>query len=282
MNYLTYFEKQNKYFTTTVGFVLIGLIGLTDYLTGYELAFSVFYVIPISLVTWYASRQLGIVMSLASAIVWLGADIGTGHTYSHPLIPIWNTLIRLAFYVFITLLLSALRNVTEHERELARKDYLTGAVNSRLFYELAQREIDRLQRYQHPLTLAYVDLDNFKSINDRFGHAEGDRVLCTVVSCARKYLRKTDVVARLGGDEFVFLLPETDQDSARVALTKIHARLLEEMRQNNWPITLSVGVLTCNSSAPYTTDELVRITDELMYSVKGDGKNDIVFSTYAG
>ncbi len=281
MNLLTYFEKQSKSYIVVTGFALIGVIGVADFLTGYELAFSVFYVIPISLVTSFTNRRLGLVTSLASAFVWLVADIATGHPYSYSLIQIWNTLIRLAFFVLITLLLSALRGATERERELARVDYLTGVANSRLFYELAQMEIDRCQRYGHPFTLAYVDLDNFKGVNDQFGHSIGDHVLRSVVSSARKHLRKTDVVARLGGDEFALLLPETDQESARGVLSRIQGNLLEEMRQSNWPITFSIGVLTC-SSAPYTTDELVRMADDLMYSVKRDGKNAIKYSTYEG
>lgn len=283
MNLLAILEKQSKpsYVLVLAGFVLTGLIGVVDFLMGYEMAFSVFYVLPVALVTWLTSRRLGLMTSLAGAFVWLGADVATGHPYSYPLIPIWNTLIRLAFFVIITLLLSALKRTTEREREFARIDNLTGAVNPRFFYDLAQMEIDRFQRYEHPFTLAYIDLDNFKTVNDQFGHPAGDQVLRIVASSARKYLRKTDVIARLGGDEFALLLPETNEESARVALSKIQDGLLEEMRLGNWPITFSIGVLTC-SAAPHTTEELVRMADELMYSVKHDSKNSIKYSTYAG
>jgi diguanylate cyclase (GGDEF)-like protein len=283
MNLLAILEKQSKpsYVLVLAGFVLTGLIGVVDFLMGYEMAFSVFYVLPVALVTWLTSRRLGLMTSLAGAFVWLGADVATGHPYSYPLIPIWNTLIRLAFFVIITLLLSALKRTTEREREFARIDNLTGAVNPRFFYDLAQMEIDRFQRYEHPFTLAYIDLDNFKTVNDQFGHPTGDQVLRIVASSARKYLRKTDVIARLGGDEFALLLPETNEESARVALSKIQDGLLEEMRLGNWPITFSIGVLTC-IAAPHTTEELVRMADELMYSVKHDSKNSIKYSTYAG
>ena len=164
---------------------------------------------------------------------------------------------------------------------MARIDYLTGAGNSRFLYNLVQLEIDRLQRYQHPLTLAYIDLDNFKTVNDRLGHAVGDQVLCAVVSSVKKNIRRTDSVARLGGDEFALLLPETNQESARVVLSKIQEDILEEMRINNWPVTVSIGVLTC-PVAPPSTDALVSMADELMYSVKRDGKNGVKYSTYVG
>ena len=218
MNFLSSLEKQSKPFWIVAGFALIGGVGILDFLTGYELAFSLFYLIPVALIAWLTSRRLGIVASLVSAIVWFIADIAAGSLYSHPFIYVWNTLIHLSFFVITALLLSTLRKVLEREREIAHIDYLTGAINSRLFYDFAQMEIDRIQRYEHPFTLAYIDLDNFKVVNDRFGHSVGDQALRTVVSATKKYLRKTDVVARLGGDEFVLLLPETNQESARVVL----------------------------------------------------------------
>ena len=281
MNYLAKLEKQNRLFLTFVGFALIGLIGIIDFLTGYEFSFSVFYVLPISLVTWLTSRRFGLLASLVSAGVWFSADTATGHPYSHPLIPVWNSFIRFVFFVIIALLLSALKRTMQRESELARTDHLTATVNLRFFYELAQMEIDRLHRYGHPFTLAYIDLDDFKAVNDQFGHATGDRVLHTVVVSIKKHMRKTDVCARLGGDEFALLLPETDQEFARLAMSKIQGELLKEMRQNNWSVTFSMGVLTCQV-APHTTDELVKMADELMYLVKHDSKNGIKYSTYAG
>jgi diguanylate cyclase (GGDEF)-like protein len=281
MNLLEKLERRSRSLLIALGFAIIGAIGLSDYLTGYEFAFSLFYVIPITLVTWFTGQRLGIIASLTSAMVWLVADAATGHPYSNPLIPIWNSLIRLSFFVIITMLLSTAREAMDREKELARTDSLTGAVNSRLFYELAQMEIDRSQRYEHPFTIAYIDLDNFKTVNDQFGHLIGDQVLRTVVSYAQAHLRRTDVIARLGGDEFALLLPETNQQAARIAISKLQSGLLEEMQKNDWPVTFSIGVLIC-SLAPHTADELVRKADELMYSAKHDSKNAIRYSTYVG
>lgn len=281
MNLLAKLEKKSRLFGATVGSVLIVCVGIIDYLTGYEFAFSLFYLIPISLVTWVAGRRLGIAASLASAIVWLFTDVAAGHSYLRLIFYVWNFLIELGFFVTVTLLLSALRRALEHERALANTDYLTTAVNSRFFFDMVQKEIDRAQRYKRPFTLAYIDIDNFKTVNDRFGHMAGDQVLRSVVKHARKYLRKTDVVARLGGDEFALLLPETGQESAQVVLSKIQREILEGMRQSNWSITISAGVLTC-VHAPHTSDEIIGIADDLMYSVKRENKNGIKYSVYAG
>jgi diguanylate cyclase (GGDEF)-like protein len=281
LNFLVSLEKRSKLFWIVVGFALIGGVGILDFLTGYEFAFSLFYLIPISLVTWLTGRRLGIVASLASAGVWLISDMAAGNLFSQPVIYAWNTLMGLGFFVIVALLLSTLRRALERERELAHTDYLTGALNSRFFFDLLQMEINRSQRYRHPFTIAYIDIDNFKTVNDLFGHTTGDQVLCAVVNQARKHLRKTDVVARLGGDEFAVLLPETNQESAQVVLSKLQCDILVEMQQSNWPVTLSIGVLTC-IDAPHTTDEIVRMVDDLMYSVKRGSKNAIKYSTYTG
>jgi diguanylate cyclase (GGDEF)-like protein len=279
MNFLDILEKLSLPFKRFLGFTLIGVIGTLDILTGYEMAFSIFYVMPISFAGWLMGRRIGILASLVSTLIWLLTDL-SGHIYANPIVPLWNTFVRLTFFCLTALLLSALKSAMEHEKALARTDYLTGAGNLRFFLELLQKEIDRSLRYKHPFTLIYIDLDNFKAVNDQFGHVVGDEVLRALVTYITTHVRKTDALARLGGDEFALLLPETTQESARVALMKLHGGLLEEMRQNKWPITFSIGVLTC--SAPLLkADELVKMADGLMYSVKYEGKNAITYSTYA-
>lgn len=274
------FKKRSRLFWAITGFTLIAGVGSVDFLTGYEFSFSLFYLLPISLTTWYVGIRLGFATSVVSAFVWLTADVYSGHLYSNILIPYWNTAIRFGFFLITTLLISALSKALEQEKELARIDNLTGAVNKRFFSELVQMEVDRSQRFKHTFTIAYVDLDNFKKVNDRFGHSEGDKVLVATVKQAKKQLRKTDVLARLGGDEFAFLLPETDEAESRIIIPRIQLSLLEEMSRNHWPVTFSIGVLTC-INIQISTDELIKQADDLMYSVKNNGKNSISYSVSA-
>lgn len=281
MKFLTNLEKRNRLFWIVVGFAFLGTVGILDFLTGYEYAFSFFYLFPISLITWFTGRRLGITASFAGALVWLITDVAAGHVYSQRFIYAWNTVIVLGVFVVVTLLLSTLKKTLENERILAHTDYLTGAMNSRLFFDLMQMEINRSQRYRHAFTIAYIDIDNFKAINDQLGHPTGDQVLRTLVDQVNMHLRKTDMIARLGGDEFALLLPETNQESAQVVLTKIQQDIQVGMQQNNWPVTFSIGVLTC-IQAPPTTSEIVRMVDDLMYAVKRGGKNAIQYSLYAG
>ena len=279
MNIPAALENRSLPFKIALGLALIAAIGSLDLFTGYELSFSLFYVIPISVVTWMVGRKFGILASIASAGVWLAADLASGHMYRHPLIPAWNTFIRLAVFIIITFLLSELLDTLKREKVLARTDYLTGAVNSRNFFELLQMEILRLQRYQRPFTLVYFDVDNFKSINDRLGHNTGDLVLRTVVTVTREQVRRTDIIARMGGDEFVILLPETDEHAARIVLAKLQSCLQAEMQAQNWGVTFSFGVLTC-AAATSSAEQYVRMVDELMYTVKHNNKNAAIYRTF--
>lgn len=275
------FENRSPLFWTIIGFTIVGLIGLFDYATGNELTVSLFYLIPILLVTWVVDRPTGFFTSFVSGLTLLIAEIAAGQIYSHPIFYFLNTLIRTSFYVVIVYLLSELQKSRREEQQAARTDFVTGAVNARYFNELLQMEISRIRRYPHPITLVYVDVDNFKAVNDLFGHTIGDDVLRCIATELKTQLRVTDTVARLGGDEFVMLLPSTRQQEARIVVSKVYTNLIETMRQRNWPVTFSMGAVTCEFS-PYSAEQLVNMADELMYEVKNSTKNDIRFRTWAG
>lgn len=279
MNIISFLQKRSKLFWGMIGFCLVPLFGCIDYLTGYEVSFSLFYLAPISLVTWFISKQWGLVISTFSAITWLIADIYSGQSYSNSLIYLWNTLIRFGFFIIVTLLISALKKEFSKEQELTRVDYVTGAVSVRNFYELAQKEINRSQRYGHPLTFAYIDIDNFKGINDQYGHSVGDRVLRTLVSIIKRQIRSTDTIARLGGDEFLLMLPETNQEQARALIPRINQSLADEKLHPTWSVTVSIGVVTYTDLLK-SVDDMVKMADELMYSVKTKGKNGVRYTEY--
>jgi diguanylate cyclase (GGDEF)-like protein len=157
---------------------------------------------------------------------------------------------------------------------MARTDYLTRVANSRYFAEIASHEIKRAGRYLHPFTVAYLDIDDFKSVNDRWGHSTGDQLLALVADTIRGNIRATDSIARLGGDEFVFLLPETGYDAASVVIQKVHQSLQAVMGGKGWPVTFSIGVVTFRTP-PDSVDGMIRAADAFMYSVKHSGKNRI-------
>lgn len=281
MSVAAFFERRSKPFWVTVGIVLVIILGIIDYFTGYDLNLSLFYLIPIFIVVWYTGGRMGLVFSFASTVVGFLANYLSGLTYSNPSIFVWNTVLRLGFYLVVSWLVATLKRTSTGNLELARTDYVTGAISVRYFYELAQSDIRRSQRYRRPITMAYIDLDNFKSVNDQLGHSTGDRVLRAVTDGIRRQVRNEDTLARLGGDEFALLLPETDCETARMVLNKIHASLVNEMLRNGWMVTFSVGVVTFKE-APKTVDEMVKMADNVMYSVKAAGKNGVKYGIYPG
>ncbi len=275
------FGKRSKFFWGSSGLLLVVLVGAIDYLTGYELSFSLFYLAPIMLVTWFTGRRLGLLVSAGSAITWFGADYLSGNRYSSISIYIWNTLIRLGFFLVVTLLISALQRAYKVNQDLVRTDYVTGAISVRHFYELARTEINRFRRYRHPFSLVYIDLDNFKSINDRLGHITGDKLLRVLTEQIKEHIRPTDSLARLGGDEFALLLPETRAEEIKPFVTRIHTRLVDVMVKNGWVVTFSMGAVTFNQ-VPKSVDEMIRLADGAMYSIKMKSKNGVSYRAYNG
>ncbi len=167
-----------------------------------------------------------------------------------------------------------LKESLERERSAARIDFLTGILNRRGFYEIAGSESQRSRRYKRPLSMVYVDLDNFKRVNDTLGHDAGDELLVQVAAVVHSEVRGTDTVGRLGGDEFAVLLPETDQADGKVVVEKLQRQLRKAMLEKKWPVTFSIGLISFQSP-PESTDEMVREADRVMYSAKLRGKNSV-------
>jgi diguanylate cyclase (GGDEF)-like protein len=249
-------------------------LGLADWLTGPEWGFSIFYLIPIAAATWYAGRRAGLFVSVLSAVAWFLADLYSGHRYSHPLIPYWNSLIRAGFFVTTTLALAALRRALESERRSSLSDYLTGVGNFRMFENLATLEISRSRRNGKPISVAYLDLDDFKAVNDSLGHKAGDSLLAEVATVLKASVRASDLVVRLGGDEFAVLMPETEQQGAEEVLRRIQAGLGQIGGQRTWPVHASIGLATF-LEPPADTQGFLKATDHLMYQAKQDGKNRV-------
>jgi diguanylate cyclase (GGDEF)-like protein len=156
---------------------------------------------------------------------------------------------------------------------------VTGAANSRAFFEQLDKELVRSIRYDHPFTVAYLDADNFKSINDQYGHSGGDALLRVVVDTVQASIRTTDLLARIAGDEFTLLLPETGRKESEQVIARVQKGLDEAMEANAWTMTFSMGVVTY-ASPPANMDSLLQIADDLMYSVKRAGKDGVRYAVY--
>ena len=278
MKIAEYLNRLPQPFCILICIALLILIGFLDHITGEEISFSVFYLVPVSIVTWRTREVIGVLFCILSAIVWFYADIMSGHVYSHNIIPYWNAFVRLCFFVIVSVLFTKFKTSLMHEKELSRTDSLTGLLNMRSFYELADREVNRHRRYKRPFTVAYIDLDNFKTVNDNFGHAVGNTLLKFVAETFKKEIRAIDLVARVGGDEFVIFLGETGREAAQIVFNKLQDQLIDAFDRNKWPVTLSIGAVTYNTP-PDKIDDMLRKADNLMYTAKNNGKNRVVYET---
>ncbi len=249
-------------------------IGYLDYIAGSELSFSIFYLLPLALCSWYTKPLVGWLYAVYSALIWFLADKLYGTAYSSEIILYWNSFVRFGFFSIIVHLLGLVKSRLSEEEKLADTDPLTGLNNRRSFNELAQLEVERSKRYQELFTLVYLDLDNFKRVNDTQGHEEGDNLLVCVSDVLKNNTRKTDVLARFGGDEFGILLPHSNMKTARNTVEKIKQLLEREMKKNNWAVSFSIGMVTLEKPVD-NIRELIKIADDIMYSVKKSGKSRI-------
>jgi diguanylate cyclase (GGDEF)-like protein len=255
----------------SAGIMVAGLSALASAI-GSDLAVAVFYLAPISLAAYFVGRRQGRWIAFLSALAWtlIGEAVIPTSTPVMTLVATGAT--RAVLFLVIAELLSALRIAFEHERTLARTDPLTGVANPRRFAEEVEREILRARRYRRPMTVMQLDLDGFKTVNDTRGHLAGDDLLRAVARGLREALRRTDLVARLGGDEFAVLLPETNDEAADLVLGKVRGALRAVFELGSWPVTASLGVVTC-AGPPDSVATLLERVDRLMYASKHAGKN---------
>lgn len=275
--FFTFIDNLPKSAYIILSFLLLALIGFIDYITGYEISISIFYTIPVSLVAWSLGRWAAVGVSLLSVLVWIGGDIAMGLTLGSPVILAWNTLSSFFILVIYSYFLSLIKHLYEKEKFSARYDPLTGISNRKNFFDVVSGEIKRAARYRYSVTVAYVDVDNFKKVNDTLGHDAGDALLVSIAGALRDNIRSFDLAARFGGDEFVLFMPSTDGPQAAQAVDKLRDVINELIARNGWPISLSIGVLTCYS--PHLPlEELIKRADDLMYKVKTSGKNRVHYA----
>jgi diguanylate cyclase (GGDEF)-like protein len=253
---------------------VVATIGYVDHLTGTEISFSIFYLLPVAFAFWQGDLWPGVATAAAGAAAWLIADLTAGHQYTHTVIPYWNALMRGLIFLAVGLLLVRLKGALERETRLATRDALTGIGNWRHFEVVAGRELGRAGRSSKPLSVAYIDLDNFKMVNDSLGHQAGDALLVSVASVLQESVRTIDCIARLGGDEFIVLMPETEREGARVVVERIRKVVVETLKDGHWPATVSVGLVTF-ARVPASIDEMIQTADDLMYRAKKGGKNSV-------
>jgi diguanylate cyclase len=173
--------------------------------------------------------------------------------------------------------IAQLESKLEEMSELAREDPLTHSMNRRGMMEALCREMRRSRRHGSPLSIAMIDIDNFKQLNDRLGHSAGDGALVHLVGIIRNTLRQMDVIARFGGEEFLLLLPSTGLDDAVSAVSRIQRELTKSIflyEHQRVLVTFSAGAALVGEED--SEDSLIRRADAALYQAKRQGKNRVV------
>jgi diguanylate cyclase (GGDEF)-like protein len=262
-------------------FLGVALVGVIDFASGVELRVGPLYYLPLSLAAWRLGRAWTAAAAGLCAASWVGSNYMAGLTYSNPRVWLVNVVAQGASFMAIGLLIATLKGALVRERELSRTDPLTSLLNGRAFYADAARVVALNRRTKRPATVACIDLDHFKKVNDTAGHHEGDRVLRAVADTILRCTRATDLAARMGGDEFVLLLPETGPQEARTTLERLQALLEETLAQTPGPVTASVGGVSF-LAMPDDVQTMVQAADRELYAAKAAGKRRVQLEVVGG
>lgn len=173
-----------------------------------------------------------------------------------------------------------IRRQLETERKQALTDFLTGVGNRRAFYQELANDIEELKEGHHSFSVALIDLDNFKRLNDTHGHDEGDRALQGIANALCAAVRGTDFVARIGGDEFATIHPGATLEDSRVIMERVRKNVLKVSAEHDWKLSVSIGICHCAdpelvATGACTVESILRVADNAMYKGKRAGKNQI-------
>lgn len=269
-HWLTRFSSR-----TIMALVLAGIvaIGIPDYYVGIEISLFIFYIFPVAIATWYIGRRAGYVAGFLSAIPSLIERLSQNYLSQRPAIMLWNVFLHIGTMLIFVNVFSRLVSHIRSEREFARIDLTTGLLNRRAFIEHLDYSVALLRREDIVFSVAYIDLDDFKAINDRHGHDEGDRVLRLIAGSLMHAARQNDIVARLGGDEFAMLICGANREQALLVLEKARLGLREALEREHRRVTCSIGCVAVQSVEP--VENIINAADQLMYRIKHGGKDGI-------
>lgn len=265
-----------------IGLVMAASVSVVDHalaeIFSYDFSLTPLYCLPVAVAAWIAGFRCGIAVAVGATAFDLSTTVISSHHRHGNSILLINVFFASGAYLGTAYVMAELRWHLERERKFSRLDPVTGVCNLRALNEAARSELERLRRYDRPVSIAYIDVDDFKCVNDTLGHGMGDKLLRLIGHAVKKELRALDVVARVGGDEFAILLPETDGERAHLVMSRIQREVYQVCKELlGRPLTLSIGVKTF-VQAPATVEDMLHDADQLMYTVKHDHKDAVAFA----
>ena len=248
-------------------------IAVADYVTGHQDHFSVFYMLPVMLATWGIGRFAGYTVGFGCAIIWQATNALAGQVFEAPWEPVWSAVTRVAFFLVAATLAFEMRRRLTEEMGLARIDPLTGALNRRAFFEVLHSTVS--MRNSPVLGIVYLDIDDFKRVNDQFGHDAGDEVLTILANGAMAAQRKGDVVGRIGGDEFLLLVRGQTVDGVEAGIRRFCEVIRAALALTPARPSFSAGAAILPADAHANATRLIAEADTLMLHVKAAGKGHL-------
>jgi diguanylate cyclase (GGDEF)-like protein len=259
--------------------LLLFCIGVLDYVFGLAISLSFFYILPVGIATWYGNREMGVLCAVLTDLPMLAEQAGRDYSAHRPGVLLWTLFLQTGTMLVVVALLARIRALLRHEAALARTDPLTGLLNRRGFIERLDYLVHLAAREDIGFALAYIDIDDFKEINDRYGHEEGDRALRVTSKVLMTATRHSDVAGRLGGDEFALLLPGLDRDKAAFLMHELHELFRLTFQGERLALTCSIGCVAFGAVIPDVA-AAIRAADALMYEVKRRGKDSVCVKDY--
>lgn len=230
------------------------------------------YIFPLTIIAMHCDRKSYFVGALVLSVVLQLI------TFFHDAIPLKPLLTDEGIAIVSALLIVFLARQSRINylvaQDLASRDALTGLLNRRAFDAIAEMEIAKQMRYGSIFSLAVIDLDNFKTLNDTKGHAAGDKALKLVSNVLQEHTRHVDSVSRLGGDEFAILIPETGERECNVICQHIATLIGEKMQDVGFPVTASIGHATFDH-VPESLSSALQAADRAMYAAKKEKKHTL-------
>lgn len=238
------------------------------------------YVLPICLACWRLNMKVGLGIAMLAATL----SVAMRSVSSHDLVVgamVTNMVLQAFALGVVAAIVSNFRFSLERERIIARHDGITGVLTRSAFEQQAKTMMTIAAAQGRALLLVFLDLDGFKSINDRFGHEAGDQMLKRFAAEGRAALRQGDCFGRMGGDEFAALLPLASAEEAQATAEQLHERLTAALADTAYGATCSIGALVVLPTGDAELHALMREADRLMYAVKRQGKSGVRFGGHA-
>lgn len=265
---------MKKYSFLLLSLALLASVVFLDSRVFPQASLTVLYLIPVLLSSLYVGLGAGLGLAVLAALAGSLWGMGWPAIFEMNPLGIWNLFSALVIFGLAAYLSAQLRQMVIIGERSAGRDTLTGLFSLNHFLERSQMEMQRACRTRQPLSLAYIDIDSLKKVNDLLGFAKGDQLLKSFAEDLRNHTRASDVVARLGGDEFVILFPEAGREQARGAAAKIQKSFQEIASQAGCQASISLGLVTV-FNPEIKLEEVMNKAFDLLMEAKGQGENNI-------